>query len=174
MEVICPSCGHDNIPGVDQCDECGQSLTGEYQVGKKDAYTDILAQPLAVLKPREPICVAPDTSLAEVIARLKGRNVGCVLVTGERGELLGIFTERDVLYRVAGLIDDLESIVVESLMTRRPTALKPSMAISHALHLMGLHGFRHVPLVDEAERPVGFISFRDIVRFIEKNFAAAA
>jgi CBS domain-containing protein len=41
-------------------------------------------------------------------------------------------------------------------------------------HHMGLHGFRHVPLVDERERPVGFISLRDIVNFIEENFAEKA
>ncbi|MDE0966056.1 MAG: CBS domain-containing protein, partial [Candidatus Latescibacteria bacterium] len=107
------------------------------------------------------------------ISLLQGKNVGCVLVTGEKGELVGIFTERDVLYRVAGLIRNLGQITVESLMTHRPTALSLSAAIQHALHLMSIHGFRHVPLLDEGGRPVGFVSFRDIVRFIEKNFTSA-
>ena len=94
-----------------------------------------------------------------------------VLITGYDGKLVGIFTERDVLYRVAGLIRELEHITVESLMTGRPTALKADAAIQYALHLMRFHGFRHVPLVDEDDRPVGFVSFRDIVRFVERNFA---
>ena len=84
---------------------------------------------------------------------------------------MGIFTERDVLYRVAGLIENLKDILVESLMTPRPTSLKASMPISHALHLMGLHGFRHVPLVDEDDQPLSSVAFRDIVHFIEQKFS---
>jgi CBS domain-containing protein len=104
------------------------------------------------------------------LARLKGKNVGCVQVVDEKGKLVGIFTERDVLYKVAGLIEDLEHIVVESLMTADPTALQPKTAIQHALHLMSVHGFRHIPLIDEENRPVGIVSFRDVVDFIERQF----
>ena len=169
--MICPSCSHDNISGVETCAECGQSLSEEYRDWGSAEYQELLAEPLAVLESRTPVSAAPDTSLAEIISLLKGRNVGCVLITGYDGKLVGIFTERDVLYRVAGLIRELEHITVESLMTGRPTALKADAAIQHALHLMSIHGFRHVPLVDEDDRPVGFGSFRDIVRFIEQNFA---
>ena len=118
--------------------------------------------------------MSPTTSLAEVISLLKERHVGCVLVTSEGGQLIGIFTERDILYRVAALISDLEQIAVESVMTPRPTALKADAAVQHALHLMSIHGFRHVPLLDDDDRPVGLVSFRYIVRFIEENFSSAA
>lgn len=171
--VICPACGHDNISGIDTCEGCGQSLSEAYITSvDSENQLGIFSEPLKVLKPHQPECVARNTPVSEVIARLKGKNIGCVLVTGEEGQLVGIFTERDVLYQVAGLIKGLDNIMVESLMTPDPTALKASVAISHALHLMGLHGFRHVPLVDDDGRPVGFISFRDIVRFIELNFTS--
>ena len=109
---------------------------------------------------------------ATIVTPKQMKNVGCILVTGERGELIGIFTEGDAQYKVAGLIHDLESVPVESLMTPRPSVLRSDTPISQALHLMGLHGFRHVPLVDGEGKPTGFISFRDIVRFIEQNFAS--
>ena len=174
QSVICPACGHDNIPGADACEECRQALTEARAAASTDAEeTSLLDRPLLELNPQRPECVERDTSLAAVIARLKGRNVGCVLVTGNGGELVGIFTERDVLYRVAGLIEDLDRIPVESLMTPDPTALKASDPISRALHMMVLHGFRHVPIVDEDARPVGFISFRDIVSLMEQNFVSA-
>ena len=169
--MICPSCSHDNISGVETCAECGQSLSEEYRDWGSAEYLKILTEPLSVLEPRTPVCATPDTSLDEIISLLKGRNVGCVLITGQDGKLVGIFTERDVLYRVAGMIRELDQITVESLMPGRPTALTPDAAIQHALHLMSIHGFRHVPLVDDDDRPVGFVSFRDIVRFIEHNFA---
>jgi CBS domain-containing protein len=169
--LICSACGYDNILGADECEECGQALTGTTAAESEGTEESrLLDRPLLELNPRRPECVERETSLAHVIARLKGRNVGCVLVTGHGGELIGIFTERDVLYRVIGLIDDPENIPVESLMTPDPTALKASDPISRALHMMGLHGFRHVPIVDDDERPVGFISLRDIVGLMEESF----
>ena len=167
--ALCPACGHANIPGTAPCEECGQSLVAPAEI--EEGESSILQQPLLRLNPRLPECVERHTSLAETISRLKGRNVGCVLVTNHGGELVGIFTERDVLYRVAGLIEDLEAVPVESLMTPGPTALKPSEPISRALHMMAVHGFRHVPLVDEDGCPVAFISLRDIIIFMEDNFA---
>ena len=172
--LICSACGHDNILGADVCEECSQTLTDTHAVESGNIEEKgLFDRPLLELNPRRPECVERETSLAHVIARLKGRNVGCVLVTGHGGELIGIFTERDVLYRVAGLIDDPESIPVESLMTPDPTALKASDPISRALHMMGLHGFRHVPIVDDDARPVGFISLRDIVCLMEESFVSA-
>lgn len=168
-DALCAACGHGNIAGADTCEECGQSLLGEAGAAA-DGDSSVLQQSLLRLNPRLPEQVDRQASLAEAISRLKGRNVGCVLVTGHGGELVGIFTERDVLYRVAGLIEDLESVPVESLMTPRPTALDPSAPISRALHLMAVHGFRHVPLVDEDGCPVGFVSLRDIIRFMEESF----
>lgn len=169
-EVLCPTCGHGNMAGTDVCEDCGQSIVADIAAPSEGDST-ALTQPLLQLRPRVPEQVEHGATLAEAIARLKGRNVGCVLVTGHGGELAGIFTERDVLYRVAGLIDNLDGVPVESLMTPQPTTLKPSDPINRALHLMAIHGFRHVPLVDEDGCPVGIVSLRDIIEFMEKNFS---
>ncbi|MBI2503557.1 MAG: CBS domain-containing protein [Candidatus Latescibacteria bacterium] len=168
--VLCLACGHENIAGVDACAECGHSLVREEHLEGEHGH-NALTQTLQVLKPRRPECLPRSASLAEAVTLLKGRNVGCVLISDAQGRLVGIFTERDVLYRVAGLIEDLDPIPIESLMTPRPTTLKITDTVDRALHLMGLHGFRHVPLVDEQGRPVGIISFRDIVCYIEESFA---
>jgi CBS domain-containing protein len=168
--LICPSCAHDNIAGTDTCAECGGSLAHLYEEGEADTL-GVLAEPLTHLNPRPAECVDLSTPMVEVMARLKGKNVGCVQVVDEDRKLVGIFTERDVLYKVAGLIKDLDRIVVESLMTANPTALQPQTAIQHALHLMSVHGFRHIPVIDEENRPVGIVSFRDVVGFIERHFA---
>jgi CBS domain-containing protein len=168
-DIQCPACGHGNMAGTDVCEECGQSIIVDDVPTEGDSMA--LTQPLLRLSPRLPETVERGASLGEAIARLKGRNVGCVLVTGLGGELAGIFTERDVLYKVAGLIESLDDVPVESLMTPQPTALRPSDPISRALHLMAIHGFRHVPLVDDDGCPVGIVSLRDIIRFMEENFA---
>jgi CBS domain-containing protein len=55
-------------------------------------------------------------------------------------------------------------------MTRNPSTLKANLPVAHALHLMALHHFRHVPLVDDENRPIGMVSFRNVVDFIQKYF----
>lgn len=168
--MICPSCGHDNIRGADTCAECGMSVVQD-SAEHEEGSLGVLADPLSSLQQRVPECIPLDAAMTDVLARLKGKNVGSLQVVDEAGKLVGIFTERDVLNKVAGLIKDLDQIVVESLMTPNPTALRPDMAIQHALHLMSVHGFRHIPLVDEDNRPVGVVSFRDVVGLIERHFA---
>ena len=71
--------------------------------------------------------------------------------------------------KVAGLIEDPTVIAVEEQMTLDPVALKPDMPIANALHLMSVHGFRHLPLVDENNRPTGIISFRDVVGYLNRQ-----
>ena len=76
--------------------------------------------------------------------------------------------EREVIDAVTDGITDLASVPVESRMTQRATALKPTDTIASGLHMMAVHGFRHVPLVDEAGRPVGILASRRVVEYIEQ------
>ena len=165
----CPACDYENIPGADVCEACGVSLTHEGLLAPaEDEHHSILTDPISVLNPPAPECVSPDTSVAEAVSRMQEKRVGCVLVTDSDGRLIGVFTERDVLYRVACQIRDLSSVSVGSLMVSHPTALKPSAPIAYALHLMSIHGFRHIPLVDDQGKPIGLTSFRGVVEFIGK------
>src|SRR5262245_59318476 len=115
----------------------------------------IMVDPIAVLHSPVPECVPAGTTVAEAIAQMKARNVGYVLVTDAEGRLTGIFTERDVLLKVAGEMCDLSQIPVDKLMTPNPTALKPGEPIKHALFVMSHNSFRHVPILDDAGRPTG-------------------
>ena len=165
----CPACGHENIPGTDICDGCGVSLTQEdLPAPSTDAHH--MTDPISVLDPLLPECLSADDSIEEAISRMREKRVGCVLVTDEEGKLIGVFTERDLLYRVAGQIQDLSGTSVGSVMTSEPTALRRSTPIAHALHLMSIHGFRHIPLVNRQGHPTGLTSFRRVVEFIGANF----
>ncbi len=124
---------------------------------------------VASLAAHAPVEVDANTSLAKAIRQMNSHNIGCVMVTDENDKLVGIFTERDVLVRVAGLVDDLSSATVWAYMTPNPVAVKPDLPIAHALHLMSVYGFRHLPLVDEDNRPTGIISFRDVVRHLRDD-----
>jgi CBS domain-containing protein len=167
----CPLCGHENIAGADSCAECHASLTQDSNpTATTDAQHSIMTDRVGELYPRSPLTVAADASVADAIHVMLNGNVGCVLVTDDAGRLVGVFSESDVVRRVAGVMENPEEVPVTELMTPRPSTLPPDARIAHALHLMGLHDFRHVPLVDRDGRPVGVISSRDVVHFIEENF----
>jgi CBS domain-containing protein len=55
-------------------------------------------------------------------------------------------------------------------MTANVTTVKPNTTIAYALHLMSIHHFRHLPIVDDQGKPQGVISFRSVVHYIERNF----
>ncbi len=149
-------------------DELDEEYVDQLIVSEEPAATSAVQDSLvhdtvAALAAHAPIEVDAQTSLAKAIRQMNSHNIGCVMVTDENARLVGIFTERDVLMRVAGLVDDLSAVTVGSVMTPDPVAVRPDLPIAHALHLMSVYGFRHLPLVDEDNRPTGIISFRDVV-----------
>ena len=85
----------------------------------------------------------------------------------------GIFTERDLLNRVAGKRLDWGSCRVADYMTRGPETLRPDDRIAWALNLMHLGGYRHVPLTDLEGKPIGIVSVKNIVEFIVDLFPAS-
>ncbi|NJN54004.1 MAG: CBS domain-containing protein [Anaerolineae bacterium] len=142
----------------------------EQKPGQTTAVQDRLADPIATLNPHAPVSIDAAASLAKAIRQMNAHRVGCLLVTDTEDRLIGIFTEKDVLMRVVGLVDDLTAVPVADYMTPNPIALTMTLPIAQALHEMSVHGFRHVPLVDADGRPEGVISFRDVVRHLKQNF----
>ena len=148
---------------VDELDKEASSTTVIQDVMTKDSIAD--------LNPAAPITIDADASLAKAIRQMNAHNIGCLLVTDANDKLMGIFTEQDVLQRVVGLVDDMATAVMADYMTPDPIVLTSNLPIAHALHVMSLHGFRHLPLIDDNNRPDGIISFRDVVRHIKKNWS---
>jgi CBS domain-containing protein len=130
----------------------------------------MFGEPIRIIPRRSgAVSVEQDATVAEAIRRMQEHRTGCVLVT-EGGTLSGIFTERDILAKLLGTAQDLAAIRVESVMTREPEALTPDDAVAFAMHLMSVGGFRHVPLVDAARRPVGIISVKDVIDYLVEFF----
>jgi len=127
-----------------------------------------LREPIAVLQPASPVCAEVGTSVGDVVRQMQDHHIGCVLVVGD-GRLVGVFTERDLLRELFGT--NLDETPVERLMTESPETLRPTDPLVFALNKMSLGGFRHIPLVDDAGRPVGIISVKDIVDYIADFFA---
>lgn len=164
----CPDCGYDNISGIDECQECGSSLTALDPQGS-DVEQSIATHPISVLCPREAVCVGPHTLVRNVIAQMAEKNSGCVLVE-EDARLLGVFSERDVLNKVVGDKTRMDRPVSE-FMTSNPMVITKRDSIGYALQTMDLGGYRHMPIVNSSGIAVGIISVRDILRFMAVKYA---
>lgn len=164
----CPDCGHENVDGADECQECGGSLWGLGQQGN-EVEQSIAAHTISVLCPREPVCVSPDTPVREVIASMAEQKIGCVLVE-ESAHLLGVFSERDVLNKVSLDAANLDRPVAD-FMTVSPATATKTDSIGFVLQTMDLGGYRHLPIVNSANIATGIISVRDILRFMAVKYA---
>jgi CBS domain-containing protein len=122
------------------------------------------------LSPPPPRSVAPDDSVADAIALMRRENIGCLLVC-EGARLVGIFTERDLLRRVLARELPL-TVAVSECMTPEPVTVSPTAPISTAVRLMEEGGYRHLPVVNEAGRPVGVLSAKRIVHYLAEHFPA--
>ena len=122
----------------------------------------MIRQPIRYLQPPSPLALSPQALVRDAIRLMREHRVGCLLVVADE-RLIGIITERDLLLKLE--VGGLDRAVSE-LMTPDPEVLGLDDPIVYALNKMSVGGFRHVPLVDDAHRPVGIISVKDIVDYI--------
>lgn len=105
------------------------------------------------------VCASPDEPVAIAAAAMVGQKVGSALIM--QGRLLaGILTERDVL-RAAASGSDLTSSPVSAWMSKDPEQASPDTLAEDAIQLMLLHGFRHLPVLEDREVR-GVVSLRDL------------
>jgi len=168
--MICPDCGHDNIPGMDSCEECGTDLRSlDVPQPGQGLQKTLLEEPLRALSPRRPLKVSPGDTLDKAVRLMKENNEGSVFVMEEE-RLVGILTERDLLLKVAGKPIALDRTPVRNMMTREPVVLRSDDALAYALNRMSVGRYRHIPIVDGG-RLTGFVSVRGILGFIAEKLA---
>jgi CBS domain-containing protein len=146
-------------------DEDIERLFDEECPGPVDLGSVLVNDPISNAAHHPAIVVDAATTLAEALSKMREAGRGAVLVVKE-GRLAGIFTERDVLLRVAGFPLDVAKTTVEEHMTPEPQTLPADSSVAFALNRMVVEGFRHVPLVDEQGRPTGMVSMRDLIDYL--------
>ena len=88
----------------------------------------------------------------------------------KNGKLAGIITERDILNKVIGKMDDFRKRPVTDAMTPDPLRLMPGDMIAYVMNNMHVGGYRHVPIVNEKDEPISIISIKDVMTFILDYF----
>ncbi|KAK6197318.1 uncharacterized protein RJT21DRAFT_89815 [Scheffersomyces amazonensis] len=109
------------------------------------------------LKPSDPIICKPTSTVYEVSQLMSAKRENCVLVVNDKGELLGIFTAKDLAFRVVGSNLNASIITIDKIMTPNPLCANASAPASEALTLMVERGFRHLPVLDEDNLIVGVL-----------------
>jgi CBS domain-containing protein len=131
---------------------------------------DLKVDSISRLDPSEPRAIDVSATAADAVAAMRTWNIGCLLVT-EFGRVVGIFTERDLLTRLLAPGRSLDA-PMRVCMTANPVTVSPKDSVRTAVKRMQKGGYRHLPVVDEAGRPVGVISARRIVHYLVEHFPA--
>lgn len=112
--------------------------------------------------------VETGTPVREVLKLMREQRRNCVLVT-DAGRLIGIFTERDVLRKIAQA-PETWSRPVDEFMTPNPDTVRPDDQVARALELMNAGHYRNVPVVDDQGRLVGNVTHYAIIAFLSDRF----
>ena len=122
---------------------------------------------VSVLQPKKPVTVRPIVTVRETIELMLDHDIGALLVVDDGGKLSGIFSERDLLTRVAGLHESFGELPIRQFMTANPETVTASDTLAFALHKMDVGGYRHLPVLKDG-KPTGVISVRDMLRHITR------
>jgi CBS domain-containing protein len=112
-----------------------------------------------------PAAVSLQASVAEAIRTMLERHVGAVAVIDDERRIAGIFTERDVLRRLALSGRDPERIPVREMMTTPVELATAETGSSEAFVTMVERHFRHLPVVDHNGKLLGMLSIRNLLEW---------
>jgi CBS domain-containing protein len=120
----------------------------------------MLSEPIRnVMERKRLVMAAPDTNVSAAAQLMAANGVGAVMVV-DGMRLVGIFTERDAVFRVVAQERDPRTTRLAEVMTPAPLTVAPQESFGYALILMHENGFRHVPVVENG-KPVGMVSARN-------------
>ncbi len=161
--MICPVCRFGNFPGDDSCANCGADLWNADTPQPATTFRGrLLGLHLDELGAPGPELIDAGAGVDDAIARMQAEGIDCLLVT-DGGALVGIFTDRDAILKVAG--HGSTGRTVGEVMTHDPVVLRTGDPVAVAIHKMAVGGFRHVPIMDGAVA-TGVVSARDVFRHL--------
>ncbi|MGE0322303.1 MAG: CBS domain-containing protein [Polyangiaceae bacterium] len=127
----------------------------------------IIISEILAAKPHHIRTVTPYACVTDAVRLMNRYNIGALLVMDE-GVLLGIITERDVLFRVVGQHLEPEATLVSDIMTRGLVTVTPHTTLQEAMHRVTEQRVRHLPVLDD-DQLVGVVSSGDLTRAITQS-----
>ena len=118
---------------------------------------------LAETKDRQVISIGPNATVREALHLLVQHRIGSLPVLDPEGKLIGIFTERDVLYGECTDPRHFHRRPIKEVMTPNPLVCCPGDTVQNAMETMSRHKIGHLPVVVD-DRVVGLVSVGDLVK----------
>ncbi|KAL4944203.1 hypothetical protein BDV06DRAFT_187819 [Aspergillus oleicola] len=129
------------------------------------------------LKPSSALQIKPSTTIAEAAQLMAAKREDCVLVTDDDDRIAGIFTAKDLAFRVVGAGLKAREITVSEIMTKNPLCARTDTSATDALDLMVRKGFRHLPVMDENQDISGVLDitkcFYDAMEKLERAYSSS-
>lgn len=122
------------------------------------------------MQQRKVLTASPETLISKAAELMAAKNVDAIMVV-ENDRLVGILTERDVVFRVVARGLDAQATRLSDVMTRAPHTVDPDMPFGYALVVMQENGFRHLPVIED-DKPVGIVSSRSAMDPELEEFAS--
>jgi CBS domain-containing protein len=117
-----------------------------------------------------PVVVAPEDSIMTAVEKMCDVGVGAVVVV-KNGDVVGIFTERDLLTRVVRPGVSTLNTPISKVMTPNPTVARAEMEASEAFEFMTEKNIRHLPIVDAHGKLQGTLSIRHLMRSVVEHLS---
>jgi len=114
-----------------------------------------------LVKDRDVFFVETSRSVLDAVQYMASKNIGAVAVVSN-DELVGIFSERDLMKRVVAAGRDPSKTTVQEVMTADPLVVSPQALINDCMRTMKEHSFRHLPICD-GRKLKGLLSLRDLL-----------
>lgn len=126
-------------------------------------------------KGREVVTTGPNTTLLDIAEMLGKHGIGCIVITGADGKVVGIVSERDIVREIARAGPKVLKEPVASCMTKSVVTCREADTIERLMAEMTAHRFRHMPVVERGKL-CGLVSIGDVVRMriAEAEMEAAA
>ena len=150
-------------------DAYSESLETDFQ----ELESALLSDTVKILAPNESIKCSADTTVHAAILQMSEKRRASVVIVDREGQLRGIFTERDLLRRVAVPGRDPKTTPLGDVMTREPETLGPDTLIAYAINRLHSASYRTIPLIDAQGRPIGVMTVNDIVQWLAELFPEA-
>ncbi|KAH7911237.1 CBS-domain-containing protein [Hygrophoropsis aurantiaca] len=132
---------------------------------------------VAALKPSPALTVPENITVAEASQLCAAKRTDCVLVVDDEEGLSGIFTAKDLAYRVTAEGLDPHTTPVGQIMTRNPMVTRDTTSATEALQLMVQRHFRHLPVCNEEGNVVGLLDitkvFHEALNKVERSSSAS-
>lgn len=155
-----------------RCDEVDyDDPLSDYEPDEYDSELEwaLSEETVAAIQSRPYLQVRPTATVGQAVQAMSGSRSSSLLVV-DGGRVVGIFTERDVLEKVAEQYQKWASHPVSEVMTANPTVVYESDPAALAIASIAVAGHRHVPVLGIDDRLIGVVGPRRVLKFVEQHF----